>query len=316
MRKGVDASRFGFLAYAGFKTCLVLAAIALGATLGGGEGRAQTIVSSINGDPITNIDIDARMKLLRVLRKPATREAAIESLYTDRLEIHEAEKYGVNPRDSDISDEIVKVAQDMKIQPQALAAAIEQAGVPQDQFKAHFRADFAFRVLVQALNKGVEASEQQIRAELAKEGGKAASGTEYTLRQVIFAVPNSATVAALTERAHQAEELRGKFTDCETGIPLARAISDVTVRDAVTRTAVELNAGFRELLDKIPTGHLTPPQRSTSGIEMIAVCNKGAPKDDSAARNAISQRLLAEHIAADAERRLKELRARAVIVKH
>jgi peptidyl-prolyl cis-trans isomerase SurA len=48
---------------------------------------------------------------------------------------------------------------------------------------------------------------------------------------------------------------------------------------------------------------------------MIAVCAKGTAKDDSAARAAISQKILAAHIAADGERRLKELRARAVIVQ-
>jgi len=46
------------------------------------------------------------------------------------------------------------------------------------------------------------------------------------------------------------------------------------------------------------------------------VCAKGAAKDDSAVRTAISQKLLAAHIEADAERRLKELRARAVVVNH
>jgi len=49
---------------------------------------------------------------------------------------------------------------------------------------------------------------------------------------------------------------------------------------------------------------------------MIAVCNKGAAKDDSAARAAIAQKLLAAHIAAESERKLKELRARAVVVKY
>jgi len=316
MRKDVDARVFGFLANAGFKACLVIIGIAGAAALGGGPSRAQTIISSINGDPITNIDIEERMKLLRVLRKPATREAAIESLYTDRLEIHEAEKYGVNPKDSDISEEIVKVAQNLKMAPQALAAEIEHAGVTPDHFKAHFRADLAFGLLVQALNKGVEASEEQVRAELAKQGGKSASGLEYTVRQVIFAVPNSATVAALNERAHEAEQLRTRFVDCDSGVPLARAINDVTVRDPLTKTSIELNEGLRQLLDKTPAGHLTPPQRSSAGIEMIAICNKGAPKDDTAARTAISQKLLAAHIAADAERRLKEMRSRAVIVKN
>src|SRR6202023_868017 len=144
--------------------CAAIAAIAAYTALAGGPAFAQEIVASINGDPITNVDIDERMKMLRVLRKPATRDAAIESLYTDRLEIHEADKFGVDPRDSDISQQIVKVAQDMKLAPDALVGALQHAGVTPDHFKAHFRADLAFNVLVEALNKGVEASEEEARA--------------------------------------------------------------------------------------------------------------------------------------------------------
>jgi peptidyl-prolyl cis-trans isomerase SurA len=296
-----------------------LAAVAIAAfmALVSNPAFAQAIIASINGDPITNIDIDERMKMLRVLRKPATRDAAIESLFTDRLEIRETNKFGVNLGDSEVAQKIVKVAQDMKIAPEALVGTLEHAGVTPDHFKAHFRADAAFVYLVQALNKGVEASEEQVRAELAKQGGgKAASGTEYTVREIILAIPHSATAASLTERVHEAEQLRERFNDCDSGLPMARAMNDVTVRDPLIKTSIEINEGFRNLLDKTPTGHLTAPQRSTEGIEMIAVCSKGAAKDDSAARTAVSQKILAAHIQADAERRLKELRARAVVVNH
>src|SRR5664279_2603511 len=188
VRARVACLRFSFCA---------AAAIAAFIAIANKPAFAQAIVASINGDPITDIDIDERMKMLRVLRKPATRDAAIESLFTDRLETQEANKFGVNPRDSDISQQIIKVAQDMKIAPDALVGAFEHAGITPDHFKAHFRADMAFDVLVQALNKGVEASEEQVRAELAKQGGKAAAGTAYTLREIIFAIPRSATPAAL-----------------------------------------------------------------------------------------------------------------------
>jgi peptidyl-prolyl cis-trans isomerase SurA len=92
-------------------------------------------------------------------------------------------------------------------------------------------------------------------------------------------------------------------------------MNDVTVRDPLTKTSVEISEGLRQLLEKTPAGHLTALQRSSEGLEMIAVCAKGTAKDDSAARAAISQKILAAHNAADGERRLKELRARAVIVK-
>jgi peptidyl-prolyl cis-trans isomerase SurA len=318
MESGHDAwqHRDTRVAHLWLRFCLAIAGIANCLALAGGSASAQEIVASINGDPITNIDIDERMKMLRVLRKPATREAAIESLFADRLEIREASKFGVNLRDSDISQEVIKVAQEMKLTPEGLVMALQHGGVTPDHFKAHFRADLAFGVLVQALNKGVEASEERVRAELAKQGGKQASGTEYTVRQVIFAIPRSAPAAALTERAHEAEQLRERFISCESGIPIARTMNDVTVRDPLVKTSVEIGEGLRQLLDKTPIGHLTAPQRSSEGIEMIAVCKKGMSKDDSAARAAIAQKLLAAHIATDTEHRLKELRAKAVVVKY
>lgn len=314
--RGIAARRVASAVRLVARACLAMAVTSMSFFLFADRSAAQTIVSSINGDPITNIDIDERMKLLRVLRKPATRDAAIESLYSDRLEIREAQKFGLHPSDNEAYQEIQKVAQEMKEAPDALLGALQRAGVSSDHFKAHFSADFAFRVLIQGLNKGVEASEQQVREELAKQGGKAAAGTEFTLRQVIFTVPNSASVATLNERARAAEDLRGRFVDCETGAALARALPDVTVRDTLTRTAVELGEGLRQLLEKTPTGHLTPPQRSSAGLEMVAVCSKGTAKDTSAARTAIAQKLLAAQFAADSRRRLEKLRAKAVIVTH
>lgn len=293
--------------------CSAWLALAIATGLAGSVS-AQSIVASINGDPITDLDVGERMKLLKVLRKPASREAALESLYADRLQAREAAKFGVRPGDAEVSQEIVALAQDMKIAPEALVGAFRQAGVSDDHVKAHFGAEFGFTVLVQALNKGVEASESQVRAELAKQGGKAASGPEFTVRQVIFTVPRTATMAMLNERAQEAEQLRARFVDCESGTKLARELKDVTVRDPVRRSAVELSEGLRDLLEKTPVGHLTPPQRAPSGLELLAVCAKGEAKDTSAARAAIAQKLLAAHIAADKKRRLKELRATAIIV--
>ena len=99
MRKLIEKQKAGGRAGAFFKSCLVAATLLGGALVCAGPAAAQVIVSSINGDPITNIDIDQRMKLLRVLRQNATRDAAIESFYADRLKTQETSKFGINPRD-------------------------------------------------------------------------------------------------------------------------------------------------------------------------------------------------------------------------
>lgn len=287
---------------------------ATSAFLPASQARAQAIIATVNGDPITDIDLEQRMKLLRVLHQPATHDAAMESLIEDQLKLDETTKYKLKASTSEIGQEIGKAAGELKMAPEALLAAIQNAGVSESHFKDHFAAEYQFNVLVQAYNKGVEASESQVREELAKDGGKAAAGIDYKVRQVIFTILDSTNLAAAEAKMKVAEQLRTRFTDCDSGLDLARSMEDVAVKELITRNSLQLSEGLKQLLDKTPVGHLTPPQRTVDGIEMIAVCSKDASEDDTALRNAISQKLLAAEIDADAAKRLKEMRSYAIVV--
>lgn len=274
--------------------------------------RAQAIVLSVNGDPVTSLDLEERMKLLRALHRPASREAATESMIEDRLKLHEASRFGVNLKDSDIGEEVQTLAKKYKMSPQAMMAAINHAGVSNAHAVGYFKSRFAYTLLVRALNRGVEASEIAVRDELAKEKGKS-NVTTYTIRQIVFTFNPDAPPSVVEASVKQAQALRGRFTSCETGIPYAKSLPGVAVREKLTRTSTQLGDGARELLDKTPTGHLTEPSRSPNGIELVAVCNKTATKDDEELRKVISERLLAEHFAAEEEAKYKDMRSRAVI---
>ncbi len=276
---------------------------------------AQVIIATVNDDPITNVDLEQRIKMLKVLRKPATSEAAFDSLTDDRVKSSETKKYQIKSTDAEIGREIVRVAGQLKIEPNAFIAELDHAGVSNDHYKAHFAVESSFAILVQALNKGVEASETEVRAELAKEGGKAAAGTEYSVRQIILPVLPNAPPATVEARAHLAEQIRTRFTDCQSGVPMIQAMDDVVIRNPISRTALQLGEGLKQLLDKTPTGHVTPPQRSATGFEMLALCSKGVSSDDTTARELISQKILAAFYATEEAKLLKELRSRAVIKK-
>ena len=170
-------------------------------------------------------------------------------------------------------------------------------------------------MLVRALNRGVEASEVQLRQEMAKEKGKS-SIISYTIRQVVFTVAPGGGAAALTNSVKEAEALRGKFSSCETGIPYAKSLPGVAVREKLTRTSTQLGDGIKDVLDKTPLGHLTAPSRSPNGIELIAVCERSAAKDDDELRKTIAERLLSEHMEQDTQVKYKEMRSRAVIERH
>ncbi len=287
-----------------------LAAVALPC----GTAWAQALVVAVNGDPVTTLDVEQRMKLLRAIHRPATRDAAIESMVADRLELREAGRYGIVIKDNEIGEQVNTDSNKLKTTPQALLADLQRAGVQQAHLVGYFKAELGFAVLVKALNKGVEASEVAVRAELAKSGGKA-SITDYTIRQVVFTVDPGDSPATINEKAKRAEALRARFANCSSGLAEARALAGVAVREPLTRSSTSLSAPLRALLEKTPVGHLTPPSRSPSGLEMVAVCDRAAAKDDTELRKTIADRLLQAHYDAEAASRLKDMRARAVIDK-
>ena len=294
---------------------LMLAVLATGIiAMPHGAARAQAIALVVNGDPVTTIDVEQRMKLLRVLHQPASREAALESMITDRLKYRESTHYGIVITDNEIAEAVNLDAARLKIPAQQLLNEIQGAGIQKDHFLGYFKAELGFYVLVKALNKGVEASEVAVRAELAKSGGKN-SITQYTVRQIVFTLNPGDSPAVIATRVKEAEALRGRFSNCRDGITYAKTLPAVAVREEFSRTSTAIPAPLKELLAKTPIGHLTPPSRTASGIELIAICERGPPKDDTDLRKVISDRLIQAHIDQDMAKRIKELRSRAIIEK-
>ena len=286
----------------------LVAAMGLGA-VAQTPALAQAVIGSVNDDPVTDVDIDQHMKILRVLQKPATREAALESIYETRLKLMEGSKYKVNPADQDIGWALGTTARNMKTEPQALLGALQRAGVSDDQWKQKWKAEAGWMQLTRALNRTLEASESEVRAEMAKTGAN--KSAEYTIRQVILVVPNGASADG---RLAEASQLRARFTDCASGMQIVAAFRDAAIKEPVTRSASALNEALRKVLDATPMGHLTPPSRGAQGVEMLAVCNKSDRQDSTAAEN-IRSDLVFKKLQGESNKRYQEIRAKAVIVK-
>ncbi len=292
------------------------AVIAAGCFFYAPHAHAQAIIATVNGAPITNWDVTEREKLLRAMRMPASYDDALNSMIDDQLKLGETDKFKIKATDSEIGQQIGLEASLMNMAPAALMGAIQRAGVSTQHIKDHFSADFEFNLMVQAYNKGVDASESAIRAEMAKDGGKSAVGIDYKLHQVIFTLHGGNIFAETQQKIQAANALRERFTSCSEGLPLARNMDDVAVKDEIIRNSLQISDQLKDILDKTPIGHLTSPERTSDGVEMIAVCSKGVSNDDTAVRKAISERLLSAEMRSDAARRLAELRSYAVIVKH
>jgi hypothetical protein len=96
----------------------------------------------------------------------------------------------------------------------------------------------------------------------------------YTLRPILFPVPNT---ALLETRRKDADALRARFADCESGLPDARAQYNVIIGKQITKDPADLPSALRDVLDKTGLGHLTPPETTWRGVELFAFCGAGPP---------------------------------------
>jgi len=305
---GTRSRRFGPL--------LALTIGLLGLALPGASAQAQSLVATVNGDPITNIDIAEREKLLRAIGLPSSADAAMESVIKEKIEAREAAKYGIKAGASDVGPVLQSIADRVHLSQEALMARIQAAHIDNDHLKNYLSATESFFIYARALNRAVEASEEEVREELARQKSQGKSQTSYTIRQVIVTVSPSEGMAGVQAGAKTLEGLRARFTDCASGEKMAIAIPNVVVREPITRTSSQLGEPLKNLLDKTPVGHLTAPSRDATGIVSLALCEKSTDTNSQAVKDAISQRIIARHIEQDSEKLYKDLRKNAVIVKH
>lgn len=292
---------------------LVAAAILLLPT----ASRAQQVVAFVNGEPVTTLDLAHRAKFLQLsTKKPASAKEAFDSIVDEILEIKEAKRFGLDVPDKDIENSYKGVASRMGIEPDKLTQILSTDGSSADTLKRRLRAQLAWNWLVRSRYKSsLEVGDKDVetQAQLHNADAKLTTGFEYIMRPVVFIVQRGSPEAALEARKREAEGLRGRFLNCTDGVAFARALADVAVRDQVSKFSADLPQQLRDILDNTATGHLTPPEVTTEGVQMFAVCAKKETKTETPEMREIREQMFQQKFGARAKRYLDELRRAAMI---
>jgi peptidyl-prolyl cis-trans isomerase SurA len=279
--------------------------------------RAQQVVAFVNGQPITELDIEHRSKFIQLsTKKPATRKEALDSLIDEILEIDEAKRFSIEVPDADVQNSYSGVATHMGIDAKKLTEILNSNGASEDTLKRRLRAQIAWTNLVRGRFKAsLEIRDKDVEAqlELHKTAEKNDVGYEYIMRPVVLIVPRGSPDAAYEARKRDAEALRSRFGNCNDGIVFARALPDVAVRDQVSKYSADLAQQLREILDATAIGHLTPPETTAEGVQMFAICGKKETKSDTPEMREIRDQMLQQKFGAKAKRYLENLRRAAMI---
>lgn len=299
--------------FGGSARLFALVLMALAACWPAAGARAQSVVATVNGDAITTYDIAQRARLLRAIGQPSSSSAALESLIESRVKATEINKYQIHISASQFGPTIHYFAEKGHMSDAQLQQRVAAAHIDPKHVENFFAIHQAFVLYARARNRAVEVSREAVDAEIARDKSISKEKT-YTLRQVVLIVPPSAGAAGLQAAVKKMAALRARFTNCETGVKIATEMGDFVVRDPITRTSSQLGDQLTALLDKTPLGHLSGPNRDSTGIAAVAVCERKAAGSD-AERKLAQDKVLQRIVEKQADALYADLRARAVIVK-
>jgi peptidyl-prolyl cis-trans isomerase SurA len=279
--------------------------------------RAQQIVLLVNGSPITDLDIAHREKFLEMSNhKKPSRQEVINSLVDETLELKEAARYSLDVSDADVQSAYDNVAENMGVDAQKLTQILTTGGASADTLKHRLKAQIAWTTLVRGRYKvSLEIADKDVEAELQlhQPQEKGQFGYEYVVRPIVLIVPRGAPDAAYEARKRDADALRGRFATCTDGIPFARGLPEVAVRDPINKSSADLPPALRTILDNVEVGHLTPPEQTAEGIQMFAVCSKKESKTDAPGLKEVRDKMFEKKFGARANRYLADLRRQAMI---
>jgi peptidyl-prolyl cis-trans isomerase SurA len=271
----------------------------------------------VNGDPITVYDIEQRGKFMQLTtRKPPTRNQIVEDLISDKLKIQIGKRYKLEVTDDEVDSMMGEMAKRVRQTPAQLTQQLANAGIDASTLKERLRADYVWQQIVRGkFQSSLQVTDKEIAVALRgkNKDAKDLTGIEYTLRPILFVVPRGAGEGAVDARKREAEALRARFDTCETGIPFARALRDVAVRDPVIKTSADLAPALREILDKTTVGKLTEPEVTQTGVEVFALCARRETKLESAAKREVQNELFAEQFQSNSSKFLRSLRRSAMI---
>jgi peptidyl-prolyl cis-trans isomerase SurA len=300
-------------------TRLIMGGAAALVLLGGGSQlHAQSVAVMVNGEPITAYDIEQRSKLNVLSHKTTTRQQVIDELVDEKVKIKEAKRFGVDPSASDIDSAFAGMSSRMRTTPEGLTKSLEAQGIRADTLKARLKADMVWGSLVRGrFKESLQVGEKDVAAAIevnADDKDKPqAESFEYQMRPIVLIVPRGAPPAATETRRKEAEALRARVQTCDEADSFFKSMQNAAIRDTVTKTSADIPAVLREVLDKTPIGHLTAPEVTKQGVEMVALCGRKPTTIDTPKKREVREKMFTEKFEKKSKAYLDEVRKAAMI---
>ena len=279
---------------------------------------AQQVAIMVNGEPITNFDIEQRSKLIMLsTHKMPERQQVINELIDEKLKIREGKKFSIDPSSGDVDQSYAAMSGRMRITSDQLTKTLETQGIRADTLKSRIRADMVWSSLVRGRYKeSLQIGEKDVEEKAKEQGDQQqtdTAGFEYKMQPIVLIVPRGSAQDVIDARKKEAEALRARIQTCIEANAFFKSMQNAAIRETVTKTSADMPASLREILDNTPVGHLTPPEITKQGVEMVVLCGRDPTKVDTPKKREIREKMFNEKFEAKSKSYLREIRGASMI---
>lgn len=273
----------------------------------------------VNKSPITNYDINRRVKFLQLRRTKGGAKTAENELIEQALKLQEAKRTKTLATDAEVERAFANFAKRNKSSKSRMAQQLNQFGVGATHFKEFLRTQISWQRTVsgrfQAETRNLSQGEAIVA--LRKSGEAKPQLAEYNLQQIVFVIPQAKRKALLKSRRAEANSFRQRFTSCEAAKATVKTLRDVVIREQRRILEPELPPVWRDEVSKLSIGQTTSAKDTEKGVEFLAVCGKRLVNDDRVAQIATQSKEFESFDTKGSkvsQDYLEELRKRATIV--
>ena len=282
---------------------------------------ASEIVAVVNGAPITKLDLDQQIRLMRLVnqgRAPG-RQEALQQLVDQKLKFEAANRMGMAVPNESVNSRLSAIAANtpLKTRERFLQGLRAQMGIQPKTIEEFIREQIVWTQIVRTVGaRELNVRESEVDMFLRNKEDKPdedAKFTEFQIQQIIIVVPGSSSQGQLGTYRRQAENVRQQFTTCEDMLKRRANLKNVVVKDIGWKNEGTLSPSEMKRIGGLDINKTSSIEKLDVGFEILAVCNKRSTNDNVAARNEAQATLRQEKGGVLSEKLIRDLRANAVI---
>jgi len=274
------------------------------------------IAAVVNDEPISQFDIDQRIKLNKVMGQASgSRKMILEELIEETLQRQEAKRLKIPVTDKEINKTIERMVTQRRSTTEILNKRLEKVGINPSLVRQRVKALLAWqRILSRKFGKLVDLDEQDIdRAYQRALKNKRPSQKFYMLQQIILPFEGAVTQISVQGRQIETQRIINKFRGCGSTRRISRGIYNVKIKNIGPVPVKQLQAKLRKLLRKTGPGKLLPPNLTRRGIELLAYCSLKTVAAPEITREQVRGSLASQQFGLVSSRHLRDLKRDAII---